>query len=91
MMASCIGKLTTSNPAKYLPLLQSQLQSSSADIRATVASAVRYTFTDTAASYDDILAPLIVEFLSLMHDKDLVSLPSCDWNVCADLILAHLS
>lgn len=99
VIASCIGKLTTSNPAKYLPLLQvsrpllrllfparstadprvrrcpqGRLQSPSADIRGTVASAVRYTFTDTAASYDDILAPLIVEFLSLMHDTDLVSI-----------------
>jgi hypothetical protein len=37
-----------------------------------VASAIRYTFTDTASSYDDILAPFIVEFLSLMHDSDLV-------------------
>lgn len=72
VIASCIGKLTTSNPAKYLPRLQTELQSPAANTRATVASAVRYTFTDNEASYDDILAPVIVEFLSLMHDSDLV-------------------
>ncbi|CED83922.1 TATA-binding protein-interacting protein [Phaffia rhodozyma] len=69
--ASCIGKLTTSNPAKYLPLLEAQIQSPSANIRATVASAIRYTFADTDVSYDGILAPFIVQFLSLMHDSDL--------------------
>lgn len=52
--------------------LQNRLQSTSAATRTTVASAIRYTFTDTASSYDDILAPFIVEFLSLMHDTDLV-------------------
>jgi cullin-associated NEDD8-dissociated protein 1 len=40
--------------------------------RATVVTAIRYTFADPASSYDEVLAPLIVDFLSLMSDKDLV-------------------
>lgn len=55
-----------------LDWVQMRLQSTSAKTRATVASAIRYTFTDTDASYDDILAPIIVEFLQLMQDPDLV-------------------
>lgn len=53
--------------------LQSRLESTSAGTRAAVITAVRFTLTDVSSSYDDLLAPLIVQFLSLMHDEDLVS------------------
>ncbi len=36
-------------------------------------SAIRYTFADTAPTYDELLSPLIIDFLSLMGDQDLVS------------------
>ncbi|KAE9396501.1 hypothetical protein BT96DRAFT_797384, partial [Gymnopus androsaceus JB14] len=39
--------------------------------RATVVSAIRYTFADTAPAYDELLAPMIIDFLSLMADEDL--------------------
>jgi len=45
---------------------------SSSRNKAIVAAAVRYTFIDTSSSYDEIIAPLIVDFLSLMHDENLV-------------------
>lgn len=41
--------------------------------RALVAAAVRYTFIDTSSSYDELISPLIGEFLSLMRDDNLVS------------------
>ncbi|GAA5906905.1 uncharacterized protein JCM6883_005725 [Sporobolomyces salmoneus] len=69
--ADCIGHLTTSNPSKYLPQLQSRLGSSSAHDRATVIAALRFTFTNDSTSYDELLAPLIVEFFKLMKDSDL--------------------
>ncbi|GAA5975297.1 hypothetical protein JCM5350_006418 [Sporobolomyces pararoseus] len=69
--ADCIGHLTTSNPSKYLPQLQSRLGSSSAHERATVIAALRFTFTNDSTSYDELLAPLIVEFFKLMKDSDL--------------------
>lgn len=47
------------------------MRSDSPQIRGTVVSAFKYTFTDNARSYDELLRPLIVEFLSLMKDKDL--------------------
>ncbi|ORZ05672.1 armadillo-type protein [Lobosporangium transversale] len=71
VVAECLGKLTLTNPYKFLPELQARLKSESAQIRGTVVSAFKYTFTDNTRSYDELLRPLIVEFLSLMKDKDL--------------------
>lgn len=72
--AACIGKLTTTAPAKFLPQLQALLKSSPQD-RAIVTAAVRYTFIDTSSSYDELIAPIIVDFLSLIYDEDVVSRP----------------
>ncbi|BGP50195.1 hypothetical protein JCM10450v2_006106 [Rhodotorula kratochvilovae] len=69
--ADCLGQLTVINPAKYLPQLQARLSSSSRHTRATVIAALRFTFTNDSTTYDELLAPLIVEFFKLMHDADL--------------------
>ncbi|KAF9357018.1 Cullin-associated NEDD8-dissociated protein 1 [Mortierella sp. NVP85] len=71
VVAECLGKLTLTDPYKFLPELQTRLRSDSPQIRGTVVSAFKYTFTDNTRSYDELLRPLIVEFLSLMKDKDL--------------------
>ncbi|KAF9091293.1 Cullin-associated NEDD8-dissociated protein 1 [Mortierella sp. AD031] len=71
VVAECLGKLTLTNPYKFLPELQARLRSDSPQIRGTVVSAFKYTFTDNTRSYDELLRPLIVEFLSLMKDTDL--------------------
>ncbi|OZJ05135.1 hypothetical protein BZG36_01399 [Bifiguratus adelaidae] len=71
VVAECIGKLTLTNPYKYLPELQKRLHSSSPQTRGMVISALKFTFTDQGQSYDELLKPLIVEFLSLMQDSDL--------------------
>lgn len=70
--AACIGKLTTTAPQKFLPELQNLLTSSVRD-RALVAAAVRYTFIDTSSSFDELIAPIIIDFLSLVHDENVVS------------------
>ncbi|KAK4683892.1 hypothetical protein P7C73_g6321, partial [Tremellales sp. Uapishka_1] len=69
--AACVGKLTTTSPAKFLPRLQELLRSSPRN-RAIVAAAVRYTFIDTSSLYDELIAPIVVDFLSLMHDENLI-------------------
>ncbi|GAA6003408.1 TIP120 domain-containing protein [Rhodotorula paludigena] len=69
--ADCLGQLTVINPAKYLPQLQARLSSDSRHTRATVIAALRFTFTNDSTTYDELLAPLIVEFFKLMHDSDL--------------------
>ncbi|KAI9236724.1 MAG: putative tip120 [Podila humilis] len=71
VVAECLGKLTLTNPYKFLPDLQGRLRNESPQIRGTVVSAFKYTFIDNTRSYDELLRPLIVEFLSLMKDKDL--------------------
>lgn len=71
--ADCLGQLTVLNPAKYLPQLQARLSNESRHTRATVIAAIRFTFTNESSSYDELLAPLIVEFFKLIHDSDLVS------------------
>ncbi|KAG7090596.1 hypothetical protein E1B28_009701 [Marasmius oreades] len=69
--AACLGKLATTHPSKYLPQLHARIRDSDPAARATVVSAIRYTFADTAQSYDELLSPLLVDFLSLMVDSDL--------------------
>ena len=51
---------------------QALLKSSPAN-RAIVAAAVRFTFIDTSSSYDELISPIVVDFLSLMHDENYVS------------------
>ncbi|KAG6854209.1 hypothetical protein C0991_009522 [Blastosporella zonata] len=69
--AACLGKLATTQPSRYLPQLHARLREPNAATRATVVSAIRYTFADNSQSYDELLAPLLVDFLSLMLDQDL--------------------
>ncbi|KAL1924349.1 uncharacterized protein VTP21DRAFT_7384 [Calcarisporiella thermophila] len=71
VVAECLGKLTLTNPHRFLPDLQKRLQSASPQTRGTVVTAIKYTFTDEKQSYDDLLRPLIFEFLSMMKDGDL--------------------
>ncbi|KAJ6620154.1 armadillo-type protein [Mycena sp. CBHHK59/15] len=69
--AACLGKLATTHPSRYLPQLHARVADPDAATRATVVSAIRYTFAETSQSYDELLAPLLVDFLSLMLDQDL--------------------
>ncbi|KAJ6584561.1 armadillo-type protein [Mycena capillaripes] len=69
--AACLGKLATTHPSRYLPQLHARVNDPNAAARATVVSAIRYTFAETSMSYDELLAPLLVDFLSLMLDQDL--------------------
>lgn len=66
---------------------QALLKSSPAN-RAIVAAAVRFTFIDTSSSYDEVISPLVVDFLSLMHDENYVSLsphPLLTWSMIGRL------
>jgi cullin-associated NEDD8-dissociated protein 1 len=71
--AACIGKLTIASPGRFLPQLQSMLRGSVQE-RALVAAAIRYAFIDSdkdyAARTDELLAPIVGEFLALMNDEN---------------------
>ncbi|KAK7468323.1 hypothetical protein VKT23_002837 [Stygiomarasmius scandens] len=69
--AACLGKLATTHPGKYLPQLHARIKDENPSARATVVSAIRYTFAENVQSYDELLSPLLVDFLSLMTDPDL--------------------
>ncbi|KAF9482351.1 TIP120-domain-containing protein [Pholiota conissans] len=70
--AACLGKLATTHPSRYLPQLHARIRDPNPDTRATVVSAIRYTFADTSRSFDEVFSPLLVDFLSLMVDENLV-------------------
>jgi cullin-associated NEDD8-dissociated protein 1 len=53
-------------------LLQARIRDPNAATRATVLSAIRYTFVDSSSAFDEVLAPYILDFLSLMDDMELV-------------------
>eukprot|EP00842_Homolaphlyctis_polyrhiza_P006887 jgi/Hompol1/788/HPOL_000704-RA len=73
-IAECLGLLSTADAATFLPQLQSRLTAPRPETRATVVSAIRYTFADHSsdrADYDILLEPLAIEFLRLVRDPDL--------------------
>ncbi|KAJ3111030.1 Cullin-associated NEDD8-dissociated protein 1 [Phlyctochytrium bullatum] len=73
VIAECLGKLALSDPGKFLPDLQARLTSPIPTIRSTVVAAIRYTFTDAVSeNFDALLAQLIVQFLRLVQDPDLL-------------------
>ncbi|EST09497.1 TATA-binding protein interacting (TIP20) [Kalmanozyma brasiliensis GHG001] len=70
--AECLARLTLSEPTKFLPLLQERLRSPSMSVRATVLAAIRFTLsTESSAAYDELLAPVLVDFLTLLSDPEL--------------------
>lgn len=69
--AACIGKLLTLAPGRYLPQLQSLFNSTPTN-RAIVAASIRYAFIDTSTSYDELIAPILSDFLRLLADEDLI-------------------
>lgn len=88
--AACLGKLSTTNPSKYLPQLhvsdiildavailtgmQNRIKDVNPTSRATVVAAIRYTFAESSPAFDELLGPMLIDFLSLMLDPDLVSI-----------------
>ncbi|QRW05866.1 cullin-associated NEDD8-dissociated protein 1 [Ceratobasidium sp. AG-Ba] len=74
--ASCLGKLTTTNPARFLPPLEARLGDTNPTVRALVVSAMRYMFgfegqESGRSELDEMLRPFVKVFLSLLDDKDL--------------------
>lgn len=55
-----------------LTCIQARIRDPNAATRTTVLSAIRYTFADSSPAFDEILAPYIIDFLSLMEDGELV-------------------
>lgn len=71
LAAECISRLTILEPQFFLPRLSGHLNNESNATRRIVMSALRYTFTDTAESFDDLLRPILIDFLRQVEDEDL--------------------
>lgn len=70
-VAECVGRLSILNPEKFLPELQSYLSSPNWAIRVTALSSVKYTFGQSHDRYDELLRPIILNFLELVEDEKL--------------------
>ncbi|TPX40273.1 hypothetical protein SeLEV6574_g06705 [Synchytrium endobioticum] len=73
IIAECLGKLALSDPDRFIKSLQGKLKDTNDLVRATVVTAIRYTFTDEHGgdSYDNLLRPAISDFLQLVKDPSL--------------------
>ncbi|OBZ85871.1 Cullin-associated NEDD8-dissociated protein 1 [Choanephora cucurbitarum] len=71
VVAECLGKLALTNHAKFMPQLEERLSSSSAYVKATVATAIKYAVVDPSEDVDELLKPIMAQFLSLLQDNDL--------------------
>lgn len=72
VVAECLGKLALTEYTKFLPQLEERLTSPSAYVRAAVATAIKYAVVDPSQEYDELLKSIMVKFLSLLKDTDLV-------------------
>ena len=52
---------------------QNRIKDANPTSRATVVAAIRYTFAESSPTFDELLGPMLIDFLSLMLDPDLVS------------------
>ena len=68
VVAECIGKLTILDINDRLPKLEAALKSESANVRATVVAAFKFTITEQPQSFDPLLKANIGTFLSMLED-----------------------
>jgi len=53
--------------------MQNRIKDANPTGRATVVAAIRYTFAESSPAFDELLGPMLIDFLSLMLDPDLVT------------------
>ncbi|KAI8099719.1 armadillo-type protein [Halteromyces radiatus] len=71
VVGECLGKLALTNSSKYLLQLEARLASPSPQVRATVATAFKYIVVDPIQKNDDLLKPVVAQFLLLLEDSDI--------------------
>ncbi|XP_001606869.2 cullin-associated NEDD8-dissociated protein 1 [Nasonia vitripennis] len=71
VVAECLGKLTLIDPANLLPRLQELLKSSSALMRTTTVTAVKFTISDQPQPIDPMLKQCMGNFLIALEDPNL--------------------
>uniref|UniRef100_A0A915M4M9 TATA-binding protein interacting (TIP20) domain-containing protein n=1 Tax=Meloidogyne javanica TaxID=6303 RepID=A0A915M4M9_MELJA len=72
VVAECIGRLCTVNPGHFVGELVQQVNSSSANVRATVVTALRFLIAEQPrTSVDEHLRPVLGRFFAAIRDNDL--------------------
>ncbi|CAO3610365.1 unnamed protein product [Cunninghamella echinulata] len=71
IVGECLGKLALTNSTKYLPQLEKHLKSSSSQLRSTVATAFKYIVVDPSQTNDELLRPIVIQFMTLLEDSDI--------------------
>nr|CAD2136226.1 unnamed protein product [Meloidogyne enterolobii] len=72
VVAECIGRLCTVNPGHFVVELVQQVNSSSANVRATVVTALRFLIAEQPrTSVDEHLRPVLGQFFAAIRDNDL--------------------
>lgn len=72
VVAECIGRLCIVNPGHFVNELVQQVNSSSANVRATVVTALRFLIAEQPlASVDEHLRPVLGKFFAAIRDNDL--------------------
>ncbi|EJT98864.1 TIP120-domain-containing protein, partial [Dacryopinax primogenitus] len=70
--AACLGRLTTTCPARFLPRLQASMaRENPPGVKAAVATAMRYVFMDNTQTYNDLLQPILSPYFTLLRDTDI--------------------
>ncbi|KAI8908304.1 armadillo-type protein [Gorgonomyces haynaldii] len=72
VIAECLGNLAIGEPRQFLPLLQQLLTSENAPTRSTVVNAVKFTFSSNHEDYDQVLSQILIDFLRLINDPELL-------------------
>lgn len=72
VVAECLGKLALISPKDLLQTFLERLKHQSAEIRATVITALKFSIVEKPQEIDELIQPVMGQFLDLLNDKDLV-------------------
>ncbi len=70
--AECIGRLTVLHPETFLNDLKNRLNTNNISVRKSIIAAIKFTLTYSDSNqYDNLLKPVLSDFLSLVQDSDM--------------------
>ncbi|KAM9980951.1 hypothetical protein ACTFIY_003242 [Dictyostelium cf. discoideum] len=72
IVAECLGKLSMIEPNEIIPKLVEKIKSPSPLERSTIVTSIKFSIMENKEVVDQYLAPNISQFLSLLHDGDLI-------------------
>jgi len=71
VVSECLGKLSLMTPKELVPTLVERTKSNSPFTRSTVVTALKFAIVEKSQPVDQLLQPVMSQFLDLLKDKDL--------------------